>query len=164
MQLLPLFCIASPTSPRQFDCCCIAVIPTHNFVFLSSHTMVMATIQTFLAAAAASMPSFDRRQNNTTFHRRWMATFGVTPFLLATIWNLLDPVRNAILCQAPCQPKHLLWTFTFFKVYTTENVMHALIGADEKTFRKYVNLFACALAAEYPRLVSKSCCWLLHDD
>lgn len=62
---------------------------------------------------------------NPTFHRRFMALFGATPFIICLVWNMLDPPTNH---SIPNNVKiiHLLWTFSFLKTYETEHVLRLI--------------------------------------
>jgi hypothetical protein len=73
--------------------------------------------------------------------RRFKAFFGVTPKICAIIWNLLSDLR-----PVSAKPKYLLWSLCFLKQYNTENLNHAIFGADEKTIRKWIWYFVRLLS------------------
>ena len=76
-----------------------------------------------------------RRRCRATENDRFQALYGVSPLVCSILWIMiviaggLDPY---------CQPKHLLWCFLFLKCYLSENVMAAILNADEKTIHKWV--------------------------
>ena len=70
--------------------------------------------------------------------------FGCAVVVGLSLWGVL-----AITSQVPYggEPKHLLWTLLFMKVYPKENVMCTLIKVkDPKTFRGRVKDFISAIA------------------
>lgn len=71
-------------------------------------------------------------QNESTKTRRFKSYFGVTPHVCSIVWKKIRP-------EAPIdfQPKHLLWGLLFLKQYTDEHNRHGILGADEKTIRKW---------------------------
>ena len=78
---------------------------------------------------------------NTTSHsitmdRQFRASFGTHPLLCHQIWNLIN---NGLMCTSNncARPKHLLWALLFLKQYNTTEINSALVGEDEKTFRKW---------------------------
>lgn len=62
--------------------------------------------------------------------RRYLGTYGVSPYVAAKAWNL----EKADL-PASAEPQHLLWELIFLKIYKNEHINGALAGADENTFR-----------------------------
>ena len=48
-------------------------------------------------------------------------------------------------------PEHLLWALLHMKLYCPEPTNAALVGASEKTFRKWCHIFV--------RLIAKKCRW-----
>ena len=86
------------------------------------------------------------RTNTKTFHRRWMALFGVTPKTCAKVWSLLhvteddDSYRGA-------KHFHLLWALLFLRVYGSEEEAAVLCGGvDEGTYRYWSQLFVQRIA------------------
>jgi len=69
----------------------------------------------------------------TVRSRRFSALFGATPTVCAIAWSRIQP-------SAPVHshPKHLMWALLFLKLYATEHVNSALVGVDEKTWRKWI--------------------------
>lgn len=86
-----------------------------------------------------------------------MACFGVSPFVMADIWNRIDPGSTM---PNGADPKHVTWMCYFLKLYNQEEVNSINVGGvDEKTFRKWVWLFIEATSfLEYPVV----CGLLLH--
>jgi len=76
--------------------------------------------------------------------RRFREFFGCSAVVVRSLWR-----RLAMTSQVPYggEPKHLLWTLLFMKVYPKENVMCTLIKVkDPKTFRGRVKDFISAIA------------------
>lgn len=73
--------------------------------------------------------------------RRFRAMFGTSPYLCAIVWNRLSS-------QLPesAVPVHLLWSLIFLKSYNTEEINRVMIGADEKTIRKWIWIIVNAIA------------------
>ena len=46
------------------------------------------------------------------------------------VWGEL---KQSMLVEDACKPKHLLWVLIFLKTYTTESSLPVAIGVDEKT-------------------------------
>jgi len=98
----------------------------------------------------------------STFQKRWMSLFGVSPFVCALIWNMLAPTINTTFGHC-VHPRHLLWALCFLKVYATEKPMRIICGGgskqdapDEKTYRKWVWIFVYSMHDLYDTLVSAS--------
>jgi hypothetical protein len=78
--------------------------------------------------------------------RKFREFFGCSPEICSMVWNLL---RDHIPVYGT--PSHLLWALLFLKRYLTEHVMSSLIGADEKTIRKWVWTFVGLMSEKlYP--------------
>jgi len=82
--------------------------------------------------------------------RRFKSFFGVSPQICALTWNLIK-------YELPDDYKevHLLWALLFLKCYNTESVNRAIVGCDEKTFRKRVWMVVDKLA--FMKVVSMHC-------
>ena len=63
--------------------------------------------------------------------RQFKAFFGCSPRVVAALWNRID--RKG-LAPAEFLPSHLLWTLFFLKLYSSEDVLAALLGSTRKTF------------------------------
>lgn len=73
--------------------------------------------------------------------RRFKAFFGVTPTVCAICWEVLkDNLPQG------AEPKHLLWALLFLKQYCSEHNRRSILGADEKTIRKWTWLFVDLLS------------------
>jgi hypothetical protein len=95
-----------------------------------------------------------RRRSGKTFLRRFTAWFGIEPFLCAIVWQELQDSGWA--GYASCaHPEHLLWALLFLCCYQTEEVHASLVGADEKTFRKWAWFFAEGIAGLDAKFVSR---------
>ena len=60
---------------------------------------------------------------------------GVHPTVCAIVWGEL---KQSMLVEDACKPKHLLWALMFLKTYTTESLLAVAIGVDEKTLGKWI--------------------------
>jgi hypothetical protein len=91
-------------------------------------------------------------RSESVFIRRWLSFFGVEPIICAETWNLLNIAVNdpddPDLTNA--RPEHLLWGLLFLKKYGSEEEMARIAGGesavDEKTFRKWSNIFVTRIA------------------
>ena len=75
--------------------------------------------------------------------RRFGDFFSTIPEIFSQLWNaplgLGGVVRGG-------KPAHILWACLFLKMYTMNDVLSALIGADPNTFRKWTWLFIEAMS------------------
>ena len=73
--------------------------------------------------------------------RRYSALFGVTPHITFVL-------RNRLLLRLPSksEPRHLLWSLLFLKLYGSEHVRACLTMVSEKTFRKWSWVFVKLLS------------------
>jgi hypothetical protein len=86
-------------------------------------------------------------------HRRIIAFFGAPPLVMAKVWELLMEVDGP--WPNTTTKKHLLWGLHMMKVYASEEVLSANVGAiDEKTYRKWSKLFILELSYLAPEVVS----------
>ena len=71
------------------------------------------------------------------------AFFGCSVGVFLTIWNML--ITTDLL---PCngQLEHLLWALMFMKLYSGQQALCALAGADPETFRKWAWQFVEAIS------------------
>lgn len=76
------------------------------------------------------------KESETTRQRRFKSFFGVTPHVCFLVWQR---IKN----EAPpgSEPKHLLWCLNFLKEYSDEHTRKAVLGAVEKTIRKWSWIF-----------------------
>jgi hypothetical protein len=89
------------------------------------------------------------------------AFFGTSFVVCADLWNRLDPVNKI---SPGSEPKHLLWSLLFMKVYSSEKVHVRLVGGvDEKTFRKWAWLFVDAIASLKSEVVSVFVSWTFSN-
>lgn len=65
--------------------------------------------------------------------RRFKGLFGLSPNICEIVW---EKIKNQL--PNSFEPSHLLWALLFLKCYNTEHVNHAIIGANEKTFRNRI--------------------------
>ena len=93
--------------------------------------------------AAKSMVNLPPKRNDT-FNRRWKSSFGAPPEVCCVLWNKIDPYKTM---PAGVDPKHILWALLFLTVYDTEhNSTQRLGNMDEKTYRKWSELFVIAIS------------------
>jgi hypothetical protein len=84
--------------------------------------------------------------SSTTTLLRWFAShFGVTPRHCAYLWLFIVDIvkKKAILAEK----KHLLWTLNLLKTADTEHCLSGWWRADEKTIRKWTNMFLEAISS-----------------
>jgi len=94
-----------------------------------------------------------------TFRIRFLSFFGVDPAVVVRAWEMIEVpfFHDGDLSHA--QPKHILWALLFLKKYGDESEMAALCGedgraVDEKTFRKWRDVFVHRIASLKPDVVS----------
>ena len=75
-------------------------------------------------------------------HRQFLTFFGVTSAIAASIWRKI--LREGLLPDGGT-PAHLLWSFSFLKMYGTEPQMAMLFHTTRKTFRQWVWRFVDAI-------------------
>jgi hypothetical protein len=81
--------------------------------------------------------------------RRFKAEFGVPTCIAAVAWQFLveSPfLRDNIHGIKPPNPEHLLWALMLLKKYSRVESLANTVKADEKTFRKWSELYLEALA------------------
>ena len=73
--------------------------------------------------------------NNPNEHqeREFRSQFGVSWYVCEDVWNLLQ----VNLPKKWREPKHLLWSLIFLKVYKNEKTHSIIAGTSVKTFRKW---------------------------
>jgi hypothetical protein len=75
-----------------------------------------------------------------TGNRRFRQNFGVSPRVVAYLWDMLDPYATII--AEGVSPEHLLWSLMLLKFYAKETTHCAMAGGvDEKSFRKWSWIF-----------------------
>lgn len=77
------------------------------------------------------------------FDRRWNAAFGARPHVCCILWDMLEPERTM---PPGAQLKHLLWGLLFMTTYDIEETLAHRAKVDEKTFRKWSQLFVVAIS------------------
>ena len=95
----------------------------------------------FLEIAGQFIHGFKFSLSPKTVLRRFIAHFGVTPRLCAILWIYCKDRMEDL-----GQKKHLLWVLNLLKTDATENQLHGRWKADEKTIRKWVNIFIKAIS------------------
>lgn len=69
-------------------------------------------------------------------YRKFRAFFGTTPVICAIAWDMLLASR-----PPKSRHEHLLWALLLLKRYSIESLNAALVGVNEKTFRKWSLIF-----------------------
>lgn len=95
----------------------------------------------FFEFIGANLYNVHLTESTSVSKRRFRACFGVNPKICAILWDLIRP-------EVPrtTHPNHLLWGLMFLKVYGTEPIHASIVGANEKTFRKWQWLIITALS------------------
>jgi hypothetical protein len=92
-----------------------------------------------------------------TSRRRFASWFGTEPLVCSILWKKL--VHSGWFDHAGMRgtdPKHLLWTLLFLKCYATESVNSAIVGVDEKTYRKWIWFYMEGMTQLHTHIVSTS--------
>lgn len=107
-------------------------------------------------------PEIFPRARSLDDKRRYRAFFGCSSDVTTSLWLKLQPQWHI---NIMARPKHLLWSLVFLKVYASEIALSAMVGSpDEKTFRKWTQLFVDAISwleADVVCLRMKEVCVLL---
>lgn len=96
----------------------------------------LAITQEIISQKALDIMKNSHGISGLIFDRRFRHLFGVTPHVVSEVWNRM---KHNLPRRSNC--KHLLWALLFLKCYGSEHVHCALVGADEKTFRKWSWIF-----------------------
>ena len=91
-----------------------------------------------------------------TIQRQFRSWFGLDPTLCVVVWNKLIVSNCFEHASANLNPNHLLWTLHFFKVYNSEENNAGRVGVSEKTFRKWVWIYAKGISNLDKEIVSMS--------
>ena len=84
--------------------------------------------------------------------RNFKAHFGATPEICADIWQMINPPQHI---NRYARPVHLLWGLMLMRVYATEEILSAIAGVTEKTYRKWAWKFIIAVSNLSYSLVSR---------
>jgi hypothetical protein len=102
-----------------------------------------------------------KRETNrsvATEERRFREFFGCSPTVAANAWNMIElkgEEWTGIQQHFGREVKHMLWALMFLKTYAKESTLSTLAGGvDEKTLRKWSQIYVEALAMLEPYLVS----------
>lgn len=99
----------------------------------------MALLSTLrMEDVAREMLQIPRSRQGNTLDETFRGFLGAPSEVITDLWNRLE----TFVYDASAQPKHLLWSLLFMKVYATE-VVHCRIAGwpDKKTFRKWTWYF-----------------------
>ena len=91
-----------------------------------------------------------------TMQRQFRSWFGLGPKLCLVVWNKLIASSCFECTSANPNPKHLLWTLHFLKVYSSEENNAGRVGVSEKTFRKWVWIYAEGISNLDKEIISMS--------
>ena len=100
------------------------------------------------------MEIINRNNNGSTItaDRRFREAFGCAVAVVVELWQKLEPY---ITVNKSAQVSHMFWALMFLKTYSKETVLSGMAGGvDEKTFRKWIWLFVCAIASLESDVVS----------
>ena len=105
----------------------------------------------FILAIMTSSEIFWNHGHKTTCHnlrgsicmgyRLFRSFFGTSPQVCAILWDILSTQR-----PPNSTPKHLLWGLLLLKQYNIESINAVLVGASEKTFRKWSLIYVRLIA------------------
>jgi hypothetical protein len=82
--------------------------------------------------------------------RTFIAFYGRNSAEVAEIW---DSCNERV--QPKAQPKHLMWTLMYMKLYNSMDVMCILLDTSKPTFEKWVWSWIGAIATKHADVVSK---------
>lgn len=94
--------------------------------------------------------------------RRFKATFGIPPRLVAQLWQ--DIAQSGYLNHLgprSLKPIHLLWALCFLKGYNAEETNAYRVSCDEKTFRKWAWFYSKCIADLESKYVSPRCNYII---
>ena len=74
-------------------------------------------------------------RSHATQNQHFKVLCGVHHMVCAIVWGEL---KQSMLVEDACKPKHLLWVLILLKKYTTESSLAVAIGVDEKNLRKLI--------------------------
>lgn len=80
-----------------------------------------------------------------TVVHRFVSHFGISPWHCALVWLFCEEETYKI--DRYREKKHLLWCLNALKCDEAEHVLHGRWRADEKTIRKWVNIFLEAISS-----------------
>lgn len=85
-----------------------------------------------------------RKKSEALANRQWASHFGTSLEVCVILWEKIKPER----CMPRgASPKHLLWGLYLLKVYGTGDTSSSNVGGvDDKTWRKWTELFVDALS------------------
>ena len=96
------------------------------------------------ACAMLNMPEKHSEKCTDSEHHCFHSILGASFKTISELWNMLNPINNI---SNRAQPKHLLWTMVFLKVYKSEPVHLQLTGCkSHDTFQQWVLRFGLAIA------------------
>ena len=79
--------------------------------------------------------------NVMPFNRRYRSLFGTSPDVCTKLWKYIGESK-----LKKSLPVNLLWGLMLFKVYASEHIKCCIALVDEKTFRKWSEIFMKLLA------------------
>ena len=120
----------------------------------------------FLRIASEYVHGLDLQQVSAkTIVRRFKALVGISPIHCGLLWLFIED--HTYKMNSMREMKHLLWTLNLLWCDSTENMLQSCWRADEKTIRKYVNIFLEALATVdvvcIVSLLIVLMCWLVSN-
>ena len=92
---------------------------------------------------------------DATMLNRFRSWFGTSPEICEILWARLNISGWTDFSGVrPAHPMYLLWALLFLKSYGTEALLSAVVGADEKTYRKWVWFYVKGIASLHGSIVS----------
>ena len=82
-------------------------------------------------------------RSHATQNQCFKGLCGVHPTVCVIVWGEL---KQSMLVEDACKPKHPLWVLIFLKTYTTKSSLAVAIGVDEKTLRKWIFIIIYAIS------------------
>ena len=95
----------------------------------------MAIYGAHIEAYAVSIIKIKVNSNVGEQLRIFKAHFGLSPLVVAAVWNKL---HDEALLPDKSTPVHLIWTLLFLKLYNTAAVLSTMCGTTAKTYRQWV--------------------------
>jgi hypothetical protein len=113
--------------------------------------MVICSPTSFLTLGLRIVCKQTTIQNKESDLHFFRSAFNASPDVCSHVWEYVSYYE---LKPRKALPKHLLWALIFLKSYATEPFLAGLVGASEKTFRKWIWLMIETISRLYSKIVS----------
>jgi len=103
-------------------------------------TSIQAYKHTSMTCSARLFREIGREIIGTTIDgdgRTFIAFFGVTPLQVHQLWQLIVDAGGRRWNDEKWSPCHLMWALLLLRTYNREEILAAMAGVDEKTYRKW---------------------------